>query len=166
MQLACDGRQIALEDLKEIEKKQHQYETQIELFQNAKRIHTAMQSNPLLCSLFKKYKTKCLELLKKKKEEIFCLTELSSYCELIGDVSDIKRIQSELELIYSQLNYVEQNFEFEDATDDEVYEDDDEFYNEDEEEEEEEEEDEEEDEGEEEDEDEEEENSIFLMLAK
>lgn len=98
--LACDGLQIAKDDLMELENAQKRDDIVHELFQNAARIRGAMKSNRLLRPTFHKYKHACREILQQKKDEASQLLILHDYCESCTPHSnhDLKMIQSELRM--------------------------------------------------------------------
>ena len=110
--LACDGLQIAKDDLHEIEHMEKQNDAVWELFQNAARIRGAMKSNRLLRPIFRKYKRACREILQQKKDESAQMLTLCDYCEScnINNNSnhDLKDIQYEMREIYDKIKSLEE----------------------------------------------------------
>jgi hypothetical protein len=107
--LACDGFQIAKDDLREIENAQKRDEAVHELFQNAARILKAMRTNRLLRPIFHKYRRACREILHQKRDEAAQLLIMCDYCESCKCDSnhDLKLIQSELKEIHDKINSLE-----------------------------------------------------------
>jgi hypothetical protein len=113
--LACDGLQIAKDDLHEIENMKKQNDAMHELFQNAARIRGAMKSNRLLRPIFRKYKRACREILQQKNDEVSQLTTLCDYCDNNGNRNnhdgsnhDLKDIQCEMREIYDKTKSLEE----------------------------------------------------------
>ena len=113
--LACDGLQIAKDDMREIEHMQKREEAEHELFQNAARIRGAMKSNRLLRPIFRKYKRACREILQQKNDEVIQLTTLCDYCDSCNNNGnnnssnhDLKCIQYEMREIHDKIKSLEE----------------------------------------------------------
>ena len=110
--LACDGLQIAKDDLREIENAQKQNDAVWELFRNAARIRGAMKSNRLLRPIFRKYKRACREILQQKNDEAAQMLTLCDYCDSCdnhdGSNHDLKDIQYEMREIYDKIRGLEE----------------------------------------------------------
>jgi hypothetical protein len=110
--LACDGFQIAKDDLCEIENAQKRDEVVHTLFQNAARIRKAMRINRMLRPIFHKYRRACREILQQKKDEAAQLLILHDYCDSCNNREDsnhdLKLIQSELKEIHRNLASLEE----------------------------------------------------------
>jgi len=102
--VACDGRSIALDDIKELETMQRKKEIWQELFRNAARIRHAVRSNAWLRPIFRKYKNTCREILDQKNQEVHHFMSLCDYC---SDENDLKPIREELEHIHAQMKELE-----------------------------------------------------------
>jgi hypothetical protein len=101
---ACDGRSIALDDIKELETMQRKKEIWQELFRNAARIRHAARSNAWLRPIFRKYKNTCREILDQKNQEVHHFMGLCNYC---SDENDLKPIREELEHIHAEMKELE-----------------------------------------------------------
>ena len=102
--VACDGRSIALDDIKELETMQRKKEIWQELFRNAARIRRAVRSNAWLRPIFRKYKNTCREILDQKNQEVHHFMGLCNYC---SNENDLKPIREELEHIHAQMKELE-----------------------------------------------------------
>jgi TATA-binding protein-associated factor Taf7 len=102
--VACDGRSIALDDIKELETMQRKKEIWQELFRNAARIRHAVRNNAWLRPIFRKYKNTCREILDQKNQEVHHFMSLCDYC---SDENDLKPIREELEHIHAQMKELE-----------------------------------------------------------
>lgn len=102
--VACDGRSIALDDIKELETMQRKKEIWQELFRNAARIRHAARSNAWLRPIFRKYKNTCREILDQKNQEVHHFMGLCNYC---SNEHDLKPIREELEHIHAQMKELE-----------------------------------------------------------
>ena len=102
--VACDGRSIALDDIKELETMQRKKEIWQELFRNAARIRHAVRNNAWLRPIFRKYKNTCREILDQKNQEVHHFMSLCDYC---SDENDLKPIREELEHIHAQTKELE-----------------------------------------------------------
>ena len=102
--VACDGRSIALDDIKELETMQRKKEIWQELFRNAARIRHAVRNNAWLRPIFRKYKNTCREILDQKNKEVHHFMSLCDYC---SDENDLKPIREELEHIHAQTKELE-----------------------------------------------------------
>ena len=102
--VACDGRSIALDDIKELETMQRKKEIWQELFRNAARIRHAVRSNAWLRPIFRKYKNTCREILDQKNQEVHHFMSLCDYC---SNEHDLKPIREELEHIHAQTKELE-----------------------------------------------------------
>lgn len=122
--VACDGRSIALDDIKELETMQRKKEIWQELFRNAARIRHAARSNAWLRPIFRKYKNTCREILDQKNQEVHHFMSLCNYC---SNENDLKPIREELDHIHAQMK----ELEYMPSSDDESEEDEDEESNED-----------------------------------
>ena len=111
--LACDGFQIAKDDLREIENAQKRDDVVHALFQNAARIRKAMRINQMLRPIFHKYRRACREILQQKKDEAAQLLIVHDYCDSCkntdGSNHDLKLIQSELTEIHRKLKGLEES---------------------------------------------------------
>jgi hypothetical protein len=111
--LACDGVQIAKDDLHAIENAQKRDDVVHALFQNAARIRKAMRINRLLRPIFHKYRRACREILQQKKDEAAQLLIVHDYCDSCnntdGSNHDLKLIQSELTEIHHKLKSLEES---------------------------------------------------------
>ena len=117
--VACDGRSIALDDIKELETMQRKKEIWQELFRNAARIRHAARSNAWLRPIFRKYKNTCREILDQKNQEVHHFMSLCNYC---SNENDLKPIREELDHIHAQIK----ELEYMPSSDDESEEDEDE----------------------------------------
>jgi hypothetical protein len=111
--LACDGLQIAKDDLHAIEIMEKREQVIHELFHNAARIHKAMHSNRLLIPIFRKYREACREILQQKKEEAEQFVMLSEHCDECAHDQhelkhDLKHIQSEMREIHNRTKSLEE----------------------------------------------------------
>ena len=102
--VACDGRSIALDDIKELETMQRKKEIWQELFRNAARIRHAVRSNAWLRPIFRKYKNTCREILDQKNQEVHHFMSLCDYC---SNENDLKPIREELDHIHAQTKELE-----------------------------------------------------------
>lgn len=102
--VACDGRSIALDDIKELETMQRKKEIWQELFRNAARIRHAARSNAWLRPIFRKYKNTCREILDQKNQEVHHFMSLCNYC---SNENDLKPIREELDHIHAQMKELE-----------------------------------------------------------
>lgn len=121
--VACDGRGIANDDIKEIEMIRRRDEIRQELFQNAARVRKAMRSNAWLRPVFRKYKEACREILHQKKQEAEHFTTLCDYCDIHNDNDvnadpEMKLIREELKDIHAQLETMYGNDDYNDDDDD------------------------------------------------
>ena len=107
--LACDGLQIARDDLREIENMQTREDAVWELFQNAARIRKSMRTNGLLRPIFRKYMRACREILKQKKDEAAQLLILCDHCDAYANDSkhDLQCIQREMREIHNKTKSLE-----------------------------------------------------------
>ena len=107
--LACDGLQIARDDLREIENMQTREDAVWELFQNAARIRKSMRTNGLLRPIFRKYMRACREILKQKKDETAQLLILCDHCDAYANDSkhDLQCIQREMREIHNKTKSLE-----------------------------------------------------------
>jgi hypothetical protein len=102
--VACDGRSIALDDIKELETMQRKKEIWQELFRNAARIKNNARSNAWLRPIVHKYNTTCREILDQQKQVLHHFITLSNYC---SNENDLKPIREELEHIHAQMKELE-----------------------------------------------------------
>lgn len=91
--------------MRELERLDRKDELRKELFQNAARLHDAMQSNVWLRPIFRKYKEVCREILNQKRSEAAELLALSDYCHANNpdETTGMKLIREELDHIHSQI---------------------------------------------------------------
>ena len=114
--MACDGGQIARDDIRDLETIQHRNELWKELFANAARIRNAMPSNAWLRPIFRKYKIKCREILEQKRKEATFFVAMCDYCDAAGDANGMKPIREELEQIHARIKILEDHNDVNDDT--------------------------------------------------